>query len=207
MYLYRAMSSEEIINRINGISDNKPAIKGVNTFKYMNKNYIHFYKFAEHAFLFKKKINLAIVSKVDIKDEIIPPLEYGFYSDITTFYDDSLYGYQIPLPEIIIDRELFHNNDIIDFSNINNGVFRKKENGEYEKNFWVESKKIISDSNTQLWTAEGVYYEFIKRLLKKFNYDSSVVVKYLKTISLDKELDILSNEIEKKKIISKKWGS
>lgn len=207
MYLYRAMSSEELISRINGISENKPTIKGSNTFKYADKNYIHFYKFADHAFLFKKKFNLAIVSKVEIKDEIVPPLEYGFYSDITTYYDDSLYGYHIPLPEVIIDRNLFHNNDIIEFSNINNGTFRKKENGEYEKEFWIESKKIFSDSINQLWTTEGIYYEFIKILIKKFNYNMSEIVKYLKTIELDNELQILANKIEKKKIITKKWNS
>jgi hypothetical protein len=169
MYLYRAMTSEELINRLNGISENKPAIKGVNTFKYIDKDYIHFYKYAEHVFFFKKKFDLAVVSKVNIRTEIIPPLEYGFYSDITTYYDDSLYGYPIPLPEIIIDRELFHNNNIVEFSNVNNGNFRKKENGEYEREFWVESKKLFSDSTSQLWTIEGIYYEYIKRLIKKFD--------------------------------------
>lgn len=205
MYLYRAMSSDELINRINGIKKNKAAIKGVNTFKYDNKDYIHFFKFAEHAFLFQKKFDYAVVAKIALEDELITSLEYGFYSDIETYYDDSLYGYIIPLPEIILDRELFNDKNIIQFSNVNNGNFTKKENGKYEREFWVENKKIFSDSIRQLWTMDRIYYEYIKILSKKFDYDMSKVANFLKTIEIDEELDKLANKIEKKKIITKKW--
>lgn len=204
MYLYRSMSSDELINRINGINKNKAAIKGINTFKYDNKDYIHFFKFAEHAFLFQKKFDYAVVAKIALEDELTPPLEYGFYSNIKTYYDDSLYGYAVPLPEIILDRELFSDKNIIQFSNINNGNFSKKENGEHERNFWVENKKILSNPINQMWTMDSIYYEYIKILSKKFDYDMSKVVSFLKTIDIDEELDKLANNVQKKKIITRK---
>ena len=56
MYLYRAMTSEEIVNRINGIETNKAILKGTNTFNYKEGiDYIHFYKYAAHAFFLRDK--------------------------------------------------------------------------------------------------------------------------------------------------------
>ena len=136
------MSSRELINRLNGIETNEAVIKGENTFKYKDGiDYIHFYKFAEHAFINKRHFG-CVVAKVKLNDDIIPPLEYGLYSGIKTSNDDSLYFYGFPIPEIIIDRKLFNNECIVDFIDTFTAEFEKKEDGSYPLSFYV-SKNIF----------------------------------------------------------------
>lgn len=54
-----------------------------------------------------KKKNNPIIVRVDIPDDLLGSIEYGFYGDVDTYYDDYLYGYYMPLPEYIITNDVF----------------------------------------------------------------------------------------------------
>lgn len=203
MYVYRAMSSRELVNRLNGIETNEAVIKGENTFKYQKgMDYIHFYKFAEHAFI-NKKFG-CVVAKVKLDDDIIPPLEYGLYSNVKTYYDDSLNFYGFPMPEIIIDRRLFSNECIVGFADTYTVAFERNKDGSYPWSFYVEKNIPFKGTEIQWWDTHSIYYEYIKTLFPLYHYDDYAVARYLKTIDLDKELAIMAEKIKKEKLITKK---
>lgn len=203
MYVYRVMSSRELVNRLNGIETNKAVVEGQNTFKYKKDiDYIHFYKFAEHAFI-NKKFG-CVVAKVKLDNNIIPSLEYGFYSGVKTYYDDSLYFRGFPIPEIIIDRKLFSNECIIGFADHLTGEFERNEDGSSPLGFWVDKNILFKGREMQMWSMHSIYYEYIKSLLPLYDNNEYAVARYLKTIDLDKELLIMSEKIKKKKLITKK---
>ncbi|MDE5587243.1 MAG: hypothetical protein K2I72_02600 [Bacilli bacterium] len=209
MYVYRAMSSEELLNRMKGIETNRSIVLGVNSFQYEEgHDYIHFFKFLSHALFFQKIKHLAVVAKLEISDEIIPPLEYGIYGGVDTYYDDALYGWYIPLPEIIIERNLVNNDCFVEFMNLNT-IDYEEEQENLPTSFWVEreieeSKKrnmkeiissILKQSNDpkstekQFWNSSSIYYEYLKSLMEKFDWNENTLLRYLKTIDLDQELN------------------
>lgn len=203
MYVYRVMSSRELVNRLNGVETNEVVIKGLNTFEYKNEvDYIHFYKFAEHAFINKERFG-CVVAKVKLNDDIIPPLEYGLYSDIKTYNDDSLYFYGFPMPEIIIDRSLFSNECIVGFADTHTTTFEISEDGIYPLSFCVERNVPFKGKEKQWWSPHSIYYEYIKSVFPLCNYDDYAVARYLKTIDLDRELMKMAKKIKKKKLIIK----
>lgn len=204
MFVYRAMSSTEIINRIKGINTNDTLHKGINTFEYKDGiDYIHFYKFAQHAFI-NSHLFGPVVAKIELDDDIIPPLEYGIYKNISTDYDDSLSSNNFPMPEIIIDRKLFSNDNIVEFSNILTESFLENEYGSYPLSFYVSRKNIFGIEQIQKWDIHSVYYEYVKSLFPLFDNLGISVSLYLKTIDLDKELVKFAEEIKNKKLIIKK---
>lgn len=195
MYVYRVMSSGELIGRLNGDGAYNE-VKGTNTFDYKDgENYIHFYKFATHAFQNKEKFG-CIVAKVKLDDINIPPLEYGLYPFVITDYDVSLSQQLFPIPEIIINRELFSNNCIIDFSNVYTKEFAVDEEGFFPLEVYVTKKNFFKKNVEQLWTISDVYYEYIKSLLPLYNYNMYDVVRYLKTIDLDIELSLMAKQLQ-----------
>lgn len=70
--------------------------------------------------------------------------------------------------------------------------------------FWVEKNHLFKDNESQAWTIESIYYEYIKLVSKRCNYDMNKVAKYLKTIDLDDELDKMRTSIKKQKTITKR---
>lgn len=203
MYVYRVMSSRELINIIKGINTNDTLHKGINTFEYeYDTNYIHFYKFAQHAFINSHMFG-SIVAKIKLDNEIIPPLEYGIYSGIKTDYDDSLISNNFPIPEIIIDRNLFSNDNIVDFSNNITKSFQENEDSSYPLSFYVSKKNFFGIEQKQQWDIHSIYYQYIKSLFPLYDYNGIRVAFYLKTIDLDKELMIFAEEIKRKKLIIK----
>lgn len=214
MYVYLPMSSKELVNRLNGIETSHAVIKGGNTFKCKDGiDYIHFYKFAKHAFINKKPFGClvgnnelfgCVVAKVKLDDDIIPPLEYGFYNGVETSNDDSLFYYSFPIPEIIIDRKLFSNECIVGFSDTLTGEFERDEDGIYPLSFWNQKNVPFKGTEMQLWGTHDIYYEYIKSLFRLYNNDHYAVAKYLKTIDLDKELAVMAEKIKKKKLVIKK---
>lgn len=205
MIVYRTISSGELLNIINGeniiVND---TICGQNTFKYeKDKTYIHFFKFQEHALYYMKKRNNPIIIKLDIPDNLIGNIEYGFYGDVDTYYDDSLYSYYMPLPEYIIPKDRFKKEYIIDFSY--NGVWQDpRRYNDKQEFFWVEKEHLFNENESQAWTIESIYYEYIKLVSKEYNYDMYKVATYLKTINLDEELDKMRKSIKKEKTITKR---
>lgn len=204
MYVYRVMSSCELVNRMNGINTNDTLNKGINTFKYeRGTDYIHFYKFPQHAFINCHMFGL-VVAKVKLDDDIVPPLEYGFYSGIKTDYDDSLSSYSFPIPEIVIDRRLFSNDCIVTFSNKFTKSFEEYEDGSYPLSFIVNKKNFFGIKKIQEWDMHAIYYEYIKSLFPLFDYSGIRVGLYLKTVDLDKELMIMAERIKNESLIIKK---
>ena len=205
MLVYRTVSSSELLYLINGIKiENYNVIRGQNTFKYeKNKEYIHFFKYEEHALYYMKKQHNPVIMRLDIPEEILGKIEYGFYGDVETYYDDSLYGYYIPLPEYVIDIDDFKKEYIIDFSC--DGVWQDpKRYNVYSEYFWVEKEHRFNKNESQSWTTERIYYEYIKLISKRFSYNMDKVSQYLKTINLDEEIDIIRTKIKEEKTITKR---
>lgn len=205
MYLYRAMSSNEVIERINNRNYDIATVKGSNTFKYNeDKKYVHFFKYASHAIRYKKIFALAAVAQIKLPDEIIPSLEYGFYSEVETYYDDSLKKYYIPLPEIILEQKLFNNDYIKEFYDKDSNFLHIDSYGNEVKEFTTQKYSLLEGKKVQRWTQTDIYYEYIKRLLPKFKYDVDKLANYLKMIDLDSQLEEFSNQIVKQKTITKR---
>ena len=106
MILYRVMSSYEI-KKLMGAdvsNENNSTLCGTNSFKYEPKTeYMHFFKYAEHAKSLISKFG-AIIAKCDIPDELIEQEGFGFYCrDISA------------IPECIIKKENFDVNFIKGF--------------------------------------------------------------------------------------------
>lgn len=205
MLVYRTISSSELLNLINGTKlQNYNIIRGQNTFKYENdKEYIHFFKYESHALYYMKKKNNPIIIRVDIPDSLLGNIEYGFYGDVDTYYDDYLYDFYIPLPEYIMAKDDFKKEYIVDFSY--NGVWQNPKRCNTNREFfWVEKEHLFRDKETQAWTTESIYYEYIKLISKEYNYDMNKVATYLKSINLDDELDKIRTKIKKEKIMTKR---
>lgn len=208
MYLYRTMSSNELINRINGIDTNEQIVQGENTFKYKeNVDYIHFFKFADHAKqVMDRHKELVVLARYKVPDNLIPPMEFGFYSQVKTYYDDYFFNKYIPLPEYIIERKLIKREFIDEFQNDLYGDFAP----EYDsKNvFWVDKKEKTGimkyEEKLQLWDKSSIYYEYIKYLMPKFEYNTYKIANYLKTIDLDKKLNEVTNKIKNKNMVIKR---
>jgi hypothetical protein len=205
MLVYRTVSSSELLNLIGEKNlKNDNIIKGQNTFKYdADKNYIHFFKYENHALYYMKKRNNPLIIRLDIPDEILGNIEYGFYGNVDTYYDDFLYSYDIPLPEYVISTDKFKKEYIVDFSY--NGVWqnpmRYNVNREF---FWVEKEHLFHDKEMQAWTIESIYYEYLKFVSERFKYNMYDVANYLKTVNLDDELEKVRNKIKNEKIMTKR---
>lgn len=104
MILYRVLSRYEL-NTLQGIEPGNPpsTLKGNNTFNYTSGNeYMHFFKYAEHAQKHKSKFGICI-ARVDIPEELINQWGFGFYG-----------GNKDMAPEYIIKKEDFNKNFIIE---------------------------------------------------------------------------------------------
>lgn len=180
MIVYRTMSSGELINNVNGkiMTSLCSTIKGQNTANYSEgKEYVHFFKYEKHALYYMKKNNNPIVAKIELSSSVIPKLEYGLYGDVDTYYDDSLMGYYIPLPEYIVEKDLFLQKFIIDFTH--DGIWqdplRKKDYRRFENIFFTEQvikTRLKKEIIKQRCSEEEVYYEYIKSLMPRFNYET-----------------------------------
>lgn len=205
MLVYRTMSSSELLNLINEtkVKDHH-TIYGQNTFKYeKNKSYIHFFKYEYHALYYMKKTSNPIIARLDIPNELLGNIEYGFYGGVDTYYDDSLYGCYMPLPEYIMLNDVFKKEFIVDFSY--NGVWQDPKNYNiHSEFFWVEKERLFQEKEKQAWTIESIYYEYIKIVSKKYNYNMDKVAQFLKSINLDEELDKIRKKIKSEKIMTKR---
>lgn len=60
------------------------------------------------------------------------------------------------------------------------------------------------EEKLQLWDKSSIYYEYIKYLMPKFEYNTYKIANYLKTIDLDKKLNEVTNKIKNKNIVIKR---
>lgn len=194
MLVYRAMSLNEVLHFVNGKNFDFKNFKGDNTFNYVEgKKYIHFFKFPEHAFWFKKHFWRDIVAEVKMDD--VQTYEYGFYPEFPNRAD---LGAKMLLPEIILETDSFDKKQILDFSLKSSGKFSRDENGELTR------FSVFNNDTYQIWSGSDVYYEYVKSLLPKFNYDTLEVAMYLKSINLDEELAKMTKYIKRTRLITKK---
>ena len=111
MILYRVVSGEELKKLIcyNKNYYNIPGRYGKNTFNYqIGTEYMHFFKYAEHADIFKHIFGIVIM-QVEIPDELIDQHGFGYYN----FSHEILE--KIVIPECIIKKENFDVKFIKDF--------------------------------------------------------------------------------------------
>ena len=206
------MSSSELIRNMNGQKLNylSSTIKGQNTFDYQNNvSYIHFFKYLEHALYYMKKMHNPVIAKVVLPDDIPFSLEYGFYGDVDTYYDDSLMGWYVPLPEYVIERSLFQKDFIVDFTH--DGVWqdplRKKDYSYGADVFWTEQtikKGLKKEIVKQRWNEEDIYYEYLKKVMSECNYYTDKITRYLKTINLEEELQKTKEYIIENQVITRR---
>lgn len=132
MILYRAFTRKELLNMLHGNNVKINAtIQGENTFRYDNGvDYMHFFKYAEHAFYYKNEKNVIAVMECIIPDIIIEQKGFGYYGGVKTKKNSELFGYYMPLPEYIIKRDNFDMKYIYDVNNwLHPKYIRKELNG------------------------------------------------------------------------------
>lgn len=111
MVLYRVVDGEELrkLMQYNNDYYNMPAKYGKNTFQYnIGTEYMHFFRYAQHADIYKSIFGIVIM-QVDIPDELIDQIGFGYY----TYKHDILE--HIVIPECIIKKDNFDVKFIKDF--------------------------------------------------------------------------------------------
>lgn len=151
MILFRAVTNEELINRIKkNYTFTSATIKGNNTFKYEpNIEYLHFLGLQNMLFIIKKQKRCVAVLECIIPDEIIEQYGFGFYGDIKTYKNDALAGWYIPLPEYIIKAENFNIDKVTKILlsiDLNKGILLYFENNKDELFKLIDEKEKSKDT-------------------------------------------------------------
>ena len=189
MIVYRAISKEELLSLSTPHTYDRTVIKGENTFKYnYNIDYIHFFKYAKHAFDYAKRNKYVIVAKIDIPDDIELESGFGLYSGIKTHYDDSLEKYYIPIPEYRLKRIYFDTSYIIDYSN--------ELYSPWEQEIKPLINEVPNSNSVQYWTTSSLYYEYIKFLKKLYKYNLENMIAHLEQIDIDETLKSMREQFE-----------
>ncbi len=200
MIVYRCLTSKEIITMINNHNYQKALIKGENTFHYEpGISYKHFFIFADHAEYFRKenKISYPAVGQFVIPNNIIKENGFGFYGGVKTMRNDKLYGYYVPLPEIIISNVDFKNSYLYKIeSELYSDFIQKSLDGddnvrfnEPKENYFIYNGKGTHGITGYLdYSYADVYYEMIFQLAKENNMNMNKVAELLKNINLYDEI-------------------
>lgn len=215
MILFKAVTNEELLNRINNSNHSETyTIRGKNTFNYdPNIEYLHFFRFAEHAFYYKKAKRCVAVLECIIPNEIIEQYGFGFYGDVKTDKNESLASWYIPLPEYIIKANNFKTEYIYDINDIlyNNYIQKRLNHNDNEKYGEPIERELllfnIEDGyDYRDFSYSEIYYEMLYTLLKKENFNIDKVTKILLNSDLNKEiLSYFENSQEELlKLINKK---
>lgn len=197
MILFRAVTNEELLARINNNNHFEIyTIKGKNTFNYdPNIEYLHFFRFAEHAFYYKKAKRCVAVLECIIPNEIIEQYGFGFYGDVKTYKNEVLAGQYIPLPEYIIKADNFKTEYIYDINDVlyNNYIQKRLNHNDNEK-YGEPIERELSLFNIaggydyRDFSYSEIYYEMVYTLLKTEKFDIDKVTKILLNFDLNKEI-------------------
>ena len=196
MIAYRCLTSDEIVSMINGSDYDKALIKGCNTFNYDNDSfYKHFFIFADHANYFKKKNGKSYpcIGQYIIPDDKITEIGFGYYGDVKTMRNDRLYHWYMPLPEIIIKKDVFKNSYLykiesdlyIDFET---NMLNDDDNKKYNEPIIDFFRGDLHSRGYLDYSYADVYYEMIYQLAKKNDMDFEKVVNILKNVDLYEEI-------------------
>ena len=176
---------------INNSQFNNHTIKGQNTFNYDDDTqYRHFFVFAQHASYYKKQKNYPIIGEYIIPNEIIEQHGFGFYSNVETMRNDKLYGYYMPIPEIIIKEQDFRKEYLYKLKDWFNDC-KKLDKNDNEKYSEPLEEYFHGDPNSTGYldySYADVYYEMVYQLAKKYNMDLKEVTNLLKNIDLHEEI-------------------
>ena len=203
MILFRAVTNEELLNMLHG--DNvkiNATIRGQNTFRYDEGiEYIHFFKYAEHAFYYKNEKKCVSVIECVIPNDIIEQRGFGLYGSVKTFKNDKLFGYYMPLPEYIIKRDNFDYKYIYDINDkLYNNFIRKELKGNDNEIYGEIVERQLSLFNDvggydyRDFSYADLYYELVYKLLKENCYSMEQVTKILLKLDLDKEILLFFKE-------------
>lgn len=189
MIVYRAISKEELLYLTTSLPIERQIIKGENTFRYNpNIDYIHFFKYAKHAFDYAKKNKYVIVAKIEIPDDIELESGFGLYSGIKTTYDDTLEHYYIPLPEYRLKRIYFDISFIIDYSN--------ELYTPWEQEVEPLINEVPNSTSVQYWTTSSLYYEYIKFLKQLYNYNIGSMIAHLEQCNIEEKLESMREQFK-----------
>lgn len=190
MIVFRGLNNVELLNMINNTDIKSNHQKGKNTFKYDNAPYKHFFLFSDHVKFYRN--NNLVIGEYVIPNNIIQQKGFGFYSMVHTTRNMKLYGYNIPLPEIIIKEEDFKKEYLYKLSNDNEESFtiKKLDNNDNEKlNEKEENYFGDIDNPYSRYSYAEVYYELLCELSKRNKWDMSKVTSILQKIDLVKEIE------------------
>lgn len=190
MIVFRGLNNVELLNMINNTNVQGNHQKGKNTFKYDDTPYKHFFLFSDHVKFYLN--NNLVIGEYVIPDNIIQQKGFGFYSMVKTMRNMKLYGYKIPLPEIIIKEEDFKKEYLYNLSNDNDESFviKKLNNNDNEK-FNEKEEYYFGDIDNPYsrYSYAEVYYELLCKLAKKNKWDMNKVTSILQKIDLVKEIE------------------
>lgn len=193
MILYRTMTNYELINRLNGKnnSDNIATIKGVNTFKYeSNQEYIHFFKYVEHAFYYmKENRNYIIVAQCIIPDELVSEIGFGMYGGVEIYNNNGLSSYYIPLPEYRIKKEDFKNEYINAFATTLYTTMSTNEINKIQELPLFDLEKEEGIICYRHYSYANMYYEMLCTLANIYSYNFDKIIKYLKEKDFNKLIE------------------
>lgn len=202
MILFRSVTSKELLNMLHGNNVKINAtIQGENTFRYDNGvDYMHFFKYAEHAFYYKNEKNVIAVMECIIPDIIIEQKGFGYYGGVKTKKNSELFGYYMPLPEYIIKRDNFDMKYIYDVNNwLHPKYIRKELNGSDNEIYGeaIEAEFALSNNgycDCKKFTYADIYYEIVYKLFIENDYCMDDVTKILLKMDLNKEIILFFNE-------------
>ena len=201
MIVYRCLSNNEIITMVNNKNNYQTAlIKEENTFHYEpGISYKHFFIFADHANYFRKEHErfYPVIGQFIIPNNIIKETGFGFYGGVKTMRNDKLYGYYVPLPEIVISNTDFKNSYLYKIeSELYSDFIRKsldqndnKILNEPLEDYFIYDGKGEHGTTVYLdYSYADVYYELIFQLAKKNDMNMYKVAKLLKNVNLLDEI-------------------
>ena len=195
MIVYRCLSSDEIISMINNKSYDKALIKGNNTFHYDSlDSYKHFFLFGEHAYYYMGRgKDYPCMGQFIIPDEIIAEKDFGYYGSIKTERNDKLYGWYMPLPEVIIKMSDLKKSYLYKIeSNLYNCFITNSldgdDNKKYNEPILSEFRVETNDCSYLDYSYADVYYEMIYQLAKNYDMDFDKVISILDNVNLYEEI-------------------
>ncbi len=185
MVVYRDLVSDELVHILGDESWGEYHCgSGKNTFNYdKDKDYKHFFMFADHASFYRPLINAAVIGVYDLSEDLINQRGFGFYGHITTPINNELYSEKIPIPEILIEEKDFKKEQLICF---------KSEFKKNDTNIFSETSNVFEkmyEAGNYRYSPADIYYEIVYRLGLRHDMDFKNVAKVLENKDIMQEIE------------------
>lgn len=190
MIVYRCITQGELMAMIHDQEYDTAIVKGENTLEYeKGVSYKHFFMFGNHAEYFRKNKGYHFVGQYVIPNELIAGKGFGFYGNVKTMRNKKLYGYYMPLPEVIVKKEDFKKEylycilpEVYAYYTENrlNDDDNKKFNEPIIKDFSLDGEGLSYLD----YSYTDIYYEMVYQIAKQHDMDLKKVAGLLKDIDL-----------------------